>query len=117
MHNELETAEYLRTKRGFRVVDATKDDLRTILASCAGAQVVAGIEGSQLMHGIMVLPPGGSVLALQPPDRFCPVIKRTTDPDNQNYGFVVGHAAAGGFTADLDEVERTLDLFPPSIAL
>ena len=116
MHNELETAEYLRTKRGFRVVDATKDDVRTILANCVGAQVIAGIEGSQLFHGIMALAPGGSVLALQPPDRFSPVIKRTTDPDNQNYGFVVGNAMAGGFTVDLDEVERTLDLFPPPTA-
>lgn len=113
MHNEIEAAEHLRAKRGFRVVDVTKDDLRTILASCAGAQVIAGIEGSHLIHGIMALKPGGSILTLQPPDRFCSVIKRTTDPDNQNFGFVVGHARAGGFVIDLEEMERTLDLFPP----
>lgn len=112
MANELELAESLRSRRGFRVVDVTKDDVPSILAACAGARVVAGVEGSHLVHGIMMLKPGMSVLTLQPPHRFCSVIKRTTDPDNQHYGFVVGQAHSDGFSVDLDEVERTLDLLP-----
>jgi capsular polysaccharide biosynthesis protein len=113
MHNEIELAEYLRERRGFRIVDVTKDDVPTIVANCAGARIIAGIEGSHLVHGLMALQPGGAVLTLHPSYRFCSVIKRTTDMEDLRFGFVVGHAEAGGFRADPVEVERTLDLFPP----
>jgi len=112
MFNELEMAEYLQVRRGFRILDITACDVPAIVAACAGARVIAGVEGSHLIHGIMALQPGGAVLTLQPPTRFCSVIKRTTDPDNQHYAFVVGHAEAGGYRVDPAEVERTLDLLP-----
>jgi hypothetical protein len=112
MLNELEMAEHLRKSRGFRVVDVTTHSVPQILAACAGAQVVAGIEGSQLMHGLMVLPRGASMLTMQPPQRFSPTFKVTTDMMDQNYSFVVGRPAQEGFTVDPDEVERTLDLLP-----
>lgn len=114
LNNELELAEYLRERRGFRILDITTADVPTIVATCAGAQVLVGVEGSHMVHGVMVLQPGGSVLALQPPDRFCSVLKWTLDRDDQNFGFVVGHAEGGGFRIDPTEVERTLDLFPAS---
>ncbi|MGO9666377.1 MAG: glycosyltransferase 61 family protein [Polyangia bacterium] len=112
LYNEAELAEWLRVRRGFRIVDVTRDDVPTIVAACAGSRVVVGVEGSHLIHGIMVLQPGGAVLTLQPPNRFCSVIKRTTDPDHQHFGFVVGHAKQDGYRVDADEVERTLDLLP-----
>ncbi len=112
MHNEIELAEYLREHRGFRIVDATTDDVPSIVAACAGARVVIGIEGSQLVHGLAVLPPGGALLALQPPFRFSGVFKRMTDPQGQHYAFVVGRPMGQGFTVDTSEVERTLDLLP-----
>lgn len=114
LNNELELAEYLHERRGFRILDITTADVPTILATCAGAQVLVGVEGSHMVHGVMVLQPGGSVLALQPSDRFCGVLKRTLDRDDQHFGFVVGHAEEGGFRIDPSEVERTLDLFPAS---
>jgi hypothetical protein len=115
MHNEIEVAEHLRKRRGFRVVDVTKDDLPAIVGASAGAEVVVGVEGSHLMHGLLLLERGRSLLALQPPHRFCSVLKRTMDRDGQHFGFVVCHADNSdnaGFRADLDEVERTLDLLP-----
>lgn len=110
MQNENEIAVHLQDKRGFRIVDVNTMDVKSILAACAGAKVIAGIEGSHLMHGIMVLAPGGAVLTLQPPDRFCPVIKRTTDRDGQHFAFVVGEPGQNGFKVDIEEVERTLDM-------
>ncbi len=112
LHNELELARHLQEQRGFRIVDVTTDNVPTLLAACAGAATIVGVEGSHLVHGMMVLQPGGAILTLQPPFRFCSVLKRTTDPDNQHYGFVVGHAEQDGFRVDPVEVERTLDLFP-----
>jgi len=114
MHNELELADYLKSRRGFRVVDINVADVPTILAACAGARMIVGVEGSHLVHGLMVLEPGAGVLTLQPPNRFCVVIKRTTDRDGQDYGFVVGLPRSDGFWVDPVEVEQTLDLFPQS---
>ncbi|MES2182646.1 MAG: glycosyltransferase family 61 protein [Pseudomonadota bacterium] len=110
--NEMALAEYMHAKRGFRILDITKADVANIVATCAGAQVVMGVEGSQLIHGILTLPPGGAILTLQPPNRFVDSYKLMTDRDRQHFGFVVGIAEADGFRIDPNEVERTLDLFP-----
>jgi hypothetical protein len=112
LRNELELAERLRDRRGFRIIDPAKSDVPTIVAACAGARTVVGIEGSHLIHGVNVLQPGGSLLVLQPPNRFLCFFKYLTDRDHQNFGFVVGTQEGNGFRIDPDEVERTLDLFP-----
>lgn len=117
LHNESALAEYFHKRRGFKIVDITTMGVKEIMAACAGAKVVLGVEGSHLVHGMMVLEPGGSVLTLQPPDRFCSCIKRVADPDSQNFGFVVGVKSGDGFIIDPEEVERTLDLFPDSCQL
>jgi hypothetical protein len=112
MHNEVELAEHLRDKYGFRIVDITKTDVQGILRICAGAKIVVGVEGSHLIHGIQILPPGGAILTLQPPNRFCYSYKPKTDRDHQYFGFVIGYADGDGFRVEPEEVERTLDLFP-----
>lgn len=112
LHNELELAEHLRKQRGFRILDITKADVPTIMETCAGAQIVAGVEGSQLVHGLLALRPGGSLLTLQLPDRFVQIFKDMTDRDSQQYGFVVVHPEDKGYRVDIEEVDRTLDLFP-----
>lgn len=112
LRNEMELAERLHDRRGFRILDPTKTDVPTIVATCAGARTVLGIEGSHLIHGVNVLQPGGSLLILQPPNRFLCFFKYLTDRDHQHFGFVVGTPEGDGFSIDPDEVERTLDLFP-----
>lgn len=112
LRNELEVAEHLRKTRGFRVLNPLKSDVPTIVAACAGARTVIGVEGSQLVHGVNVLQQGGSLLTLQPPNRFVSYYKYLTDRDQQNFGFVVGTPEGDGFKIDIQEVERTLDLFP-----
>ncbi|WP_060481054.1 glycosyltransferase family 61 protein [Pseudomonas sp. NBRC 111119] len=111
LRNELEIAEHLRATRGFRIVNPLQCDVPGIVAACAGAQVVIGVEGSQLVHGVNVLQAGGCVLALQPPNRFVSYYKYLTDRDHQYFSFVVGTPDGDGFTIDIDEVERTLDLY------
>ncbi len=112
LQNELALAERLRDRRGFRVIDPMVADVPTILRTCAGARVVCGVEGSGLMHGIMVQPPGSAVMTLQPPNRFFAGYKHQADRDGNFFGFVVGRQVGEDFTVDGDEVERTLDLFP-----
>lgn len=112
LHNEWEIADYLRQKRGFRILDPSQADVPTIVATCAGARIVAGIEGSGLSHGARVLEPGSGILALQPPNRFVDVYKHRADLAGVHFGFVVGSLEGDGFRVDPVEVERTLDLFP-----
>lgn len=112
MANELEVAEYLRDRRGFTIVDVTRHTAPEILAACAGARVLAGIEGSHLANGLVVLEPGAALLVLQPPDRFSGVLKLTADMEDIAYAFVVGTPAEGGFSVEPEEIERTLDLLP-----
>lgn len=112
LHNERELAERLRERRGFRILDPTIADVPTIVATCAGARAVIGVEGSHLLHGILVLSEGRSLLTLQPPGRFVSVFKYQADRESQHFGFVIGRPENGGFVVDSDEVERTLDLFP-----
>ncbi|TDF84126.1 glycosyltransferase 61 family protein [Pseudomonas sp. H9] len=112
LRNELQIAEHLRKTRGLRIVDPLRTEVPAIVAACAGARMVVGVEGSQLVHGVNVLEPGGALLTLQPPDRFVSYYKYLTDRDHQHFGFVVGTPEGDGFAIDIDEVERTLDLFP-----
>jgi hypothetical protein len=110
--NEMALAVRLRDRRGFRIVDPESSDVPSIVAACAGARTVVGVEGSALLHGILLLAPGGAVVALQPPDRFVGLLKHLTDRDGQYFGFVVGTSEPGGFRIDGEELERTLDLLP-----
>ena len=111
LQNEMEIAERLRDRRGFTIVDPAKTDVPAIVRACAGAQIVAGVEGSGLIHGILTLEEGGGLLVLQPPTRFSAIYKDLTDRDRQQFGFVVGHPRGGDFWVDPEEVERTLDLY------
>lgn len=115
MLNEIEIAEQLSTKYGFKIMDVTKHSVSEILSACVGAKILVGVEGSHLMHGLMVLQPGASVLTLQPPNRFCGVLKMTTDMENIHYGFVVGILKEESFYINLEEVERTIDLLPTKL--
>jgi hypothetical protein len=111
LQNEMEIAERLRDRRGFTIVDPAKADVPAIVKACAGARIVAGVEGSGLIHGILTLEEGGGLLVLQPPTRFSAIYKDLTDRDRQQFGFVVGHPRGGDFWVDPEEVERTLDLY------
>ncbi|WP_289664526.1 glycosyltransferase 61 family protein [Flavobacterium panacagri] len=110
MLNELEIAEKLQEKYGFKIVDVTQNTAAEILSACVGAKILIGIEGSHLFHGLMALEAGSSVLIFQPPNRFSAVIKNTTDMENINYSFVVGIPKDDNFYIDFEEVERTLGM-------
>lgn len=115
LHNEFELAEHLRVRHGFRVVSVA-DGPAKILAACAGAQILAGVEGSHLAHGFIAMEPGTGALVIQPPDRFSPVLKRAADRDGQRFGFVIGTPEHDGFRVKLEEIDRTLAMFPAAMA-
>jgi hypothetical protein len=112
--NELEIAERLRNTRGFRLVDPMQMTVPEIVAACAGAKTVIGVEGSGLVHAVQLLGPGDNIVVLQPPTRFVFVFKDIADRDGQNFAFVVGTAVGEDFTIDVSDIEKTLDLLPVS---
>jgi hypothetical protein len=112
LENEAALAEQMSHRLGLRVVDPQKHSVEEIVAACAGSQMVMGVEGSHLAHGLECLVDGGTLFVLQPPFRFAPVLKDQTDRQNQRYAFVVGQPSPGGFTVNPEEVLRTLDLVP-----
>lgn len=108
--NELEIAEHLAKHRGFRVINAASATLAQLIEACAGANVVAGVEGSHLAHGITLMANDAALFVLQPPDRVVSVLKVVTDRQGQRYGFVIGEGTREGFHLTWNDVARSLDL-------
>lgn len=108
--NEQEIADRLVRERGFRLLDPSTASIDELVRDCAGAAVVAGVEGGHLVHGLMLMPQDATLFVIQPPDRTVSVLKMTTDRQGQSYGFVLGEGDLAGFRASPDEVMQTLDL-------
>ncbi|TDW61728.1 uncharacterized protein DUF563 [Novosphingobium sp. PhB55] len=108
--NESEIAETLARRRGFQVLDPSHAGLEEIVRACGGAKVVMGVEGSHLVHGLAMMPPDGCAFVIQPPLRAVAALKLLTDRQGQDYALVVGEGTNHAFTANIDEIERTLDL-------
>jgi hypothetical protein len=110
LSNERSIAEALALGRGFRILDHSKATVEEIIAACAGARVVAGVEGSHLVHGLITMPSDSTLLVIQPPQRLVSVLKLRTDRQGQGFAFVVAEGGRDEFTVSLSEIERTLDL-------
>lgn len=110
MINELEVADHLQKTRGYKILDPMTMSLPELLQECSGAKMVLGVEGSHLIHGVMMQNPGDGLFIFQPPARFCTVFKDVAARNGQPCGMVVGKGTTTDFVVDLDEVDRTLDL-------
>lgn len=108
--NEAALTTMLAERYGFTVLDPMDASVDEVAAACAGARVVAGIEGSHLCHGMMVMPDDACLLVLQPPYRVVSFLKAITDYRGQEFAFVVGDGGDEPFSVDLGDVERTLAL-------
>ncbi len=108
--NERAIAERLASKYGFRILTTESSSVEDFVEACAGARVVAGVEGSHLVHGLVAMPPDALLFTIQPPDRAVSWLKINTDRQGQDYAFVVGEGGEGEFRVDVDDVERTLEM-------
>jgi len=110
MRNETEIAERLEAEYGFRVMYPLDHSVDALAEACGGTRIVAGVEGSHLVHGVAAMAPGGTVLTLQPPDRTTTSLKLLSDRWQQRYAMIVGQGTVGGFEIGWEDVCRTLDL-------
>lgn len=108
--NEAEIAEQFASKLGFRILDPMASSVDDIILVCAGARIVAGVEGSHLVHGLTVMPPDATLLVIQPPDRVVSALKIITDRQGQGYALVVGEGTCANFSVAWGDIERVLGM-------
>ncbi len=95
--------------RGFTALDPTALTATEIAQACLDAECVVGVEGSQLKHGLSFMSRQGTLVVLQPPNRFCLVQKGRCDCEGIRYALQVGHEVGADFTIDIDALHRLLD--------
>ncbi len=110
--NEAQIEAFL-TARGFAIVDPSALSAQEIARRTLDAPIVVAVEGSHLSHGIYTVREGGAFCVLQPPDRFAMAYKEFTDRMEMDFAFVVGRPTEDGFSVDIDDLGRTLDLIRP----
>lgn len=109
--NEAQLEEFFAA-RGFDIIDARDLTVDQIAARCIGATVIVGVEGSGMIHGMLALEPGRTVVMLLPPSRLNNMMKDYADGLGLHYAFVIGQTTPGGYTIDATEILRTIDLVP-----
>lgn len=110
LENERRIAEKMAGTYGFQVLDPTHATVEQIADVCGQAAIIVGVEGSHLVHGLAMMPPGAALFVIQPPDRTVAALKILTDRQEQRYAFVVAEGSQQKFRANWDEIKRTLDL-------
>ncbi|WP_416666201.1 glycosyltransferase 61 family protein [Egbenema bharatensis] len=96
-------------RQGFAIVEPAKLAPEEIVQQVLGAQLVLGVEGSQLTHALYTIADGGTLLTLQPPRRFNSVLKIFTDCMDLNFALFLGDIADNGFTIDIERLAKLLD--------
>lgn len=110
MRNETEIADRLAAEYGFRVMYPFDHSVDDLAEACGGTCFIVGVEGSHLTHGVAAMPPGGTVLTLQPADRVTTSLKLLSDRWQQRYAMIISEGGAEDFEIDWKDVQRTLDL-------
>ena len=107
--NEAALADALAA-RDFTVLDPAESSVSHILANCVDADLIVGVEGSQMLNGALWARRGGAVLTVQPPQRFELIIKDLCDAIGLRYAFVVGRQEGeSDFSVEIDQVLRMID--------
>lgn len=61
------------------------------------ARIAIAVEGSSLMHALLMMPERAALLTIQPPQRFNNVLKGYADALGLRYAFTVADVARDGF--------------------
>lgn len=112
LENEQALADDLAQRHGIKIMQPLDHSVDEIIDACAGARLIIGVEGSQLTHALTVMAPGGSLLAICPPDRMTAALKRMTDRLGLHFAFVIGTGTVNGFSVAPEELEATLQILP-----
>lgn len=93
---------------GAKVVDGDKP-ISEVLQQVLDADIIIGMEGSQLAHAALLLRDGGALVVMQSPFRFYNPHYEWTRLMDMHYGTVVGTVTEDGFVMNTDEVVRLIE--------
>jgi capsular polysaccharide biosynthesis protein len=110
LENEAAAIEWARGI-GFHIVDPMALSVDETLAELRDARWIVGVESSAMMHATLVMHPDGAIASIVPPNRFCINLRDYCEAMGLGYALMVAQPGdAGGFRADIREVEATLAL-------
>ncbi len=102
--------EAMLAARGFRIVEPEARTAAEICSQLQGSPLVVGVEGSQLVHGLLNQRAGGVLLCIQPSARFNAVWRSFANSCDLHWGFVVAEGTAQHFSVPAQRLLATIDL-------
>lgn len=101
--------EVLLDRLGYDIVEPEKLTATEISERVFGASLVVSVEGSHISHAIYSMSEDAAILVIQPPYRFATPYKEFTDCMGMRFGFVVGLPETGGFSVNMNDLQRLAD--------
>jgi capsular polysaccharide biosynthesis protein len=97
---------------GVAIIDPAGLSALEIASLIIGARIVISVEGSHLAHALLSMADHGSLIVLQPPDRFSMAYKDFTDAHDMSFAAIVGSPTTSPciFNIDISEVLHTIDI-------
>ena len=108
LENESEIEAEL-SKRGFNIVDPEAMTTEQVCRMLSQTSLVVGVEGSQLVHGLLNMRPGGGLLCIQPAARFNAVYRGFCNSMGLEWGFVVAEGTADRFRVPTARLLAAID--------
>lgn len=96
-------------KNGFDIVEPARLSPAEIAERTLDAPLVISVEGSHISHVAYSMAKDGTLLVIQPPDRFAMAFKEFTDRNGIRFAFVVGRPDGDRFVVDIAELQHFLD--------
>lgn len=97
--------------RGFQLVSPEDMAARDIARLLATSRVVVGVDGSHMFANPLAMHPGSCAMELHPANRFYPVQRVFLGPLGIHYSVLIcENRDQNSFVADLDQLERLMDL-------
>ncbi len=107
--NEAEVAAALE-RRGYQILDTASSSPRALVEGLIDAEIIVGVEGSHLMHGVYTIADDGGVLIMMPPMRPTIQAKDRYDALGIPCAIVVGEDLGSRYRIAVDDLNRALDL-------
>lgn len=104
--------------RGFTTVAPEQMEPDAIVASLRSAKLVVAVEGSAMSHATITMPPGGGLLAIEPPMRFNMLPRTYCAALGLTLGYTVGDPSEGDdFSQPVDRLLRVVDMMEDALGL
>lgn len=110
LRNEDALCAMLEQRYGFTTVNPFTLTPAEIAGALRDAEIVMGVEGSQMFHALAAAPDDALMFLIMPATRFCIAPKWFTDMIGMRFGFTIADPEGDGFTLPPDRLLAAMDL-------